>query len=34
MSIKWAPASKEEMDRRKIAPVPPKKGTKPKKVKE
>ena len=29
MSIKWEPASKEELERRKPAPVKPEKATKP-----
>lgn len=34
MSIKWEPASKEELERRKPAPVKPEKAIKPKKAKE
>tara|TARA_R110000822_G_scaffold184415_7_gene323766 strand:+ start:6355 stop:6459 length:105 start_codon:yes stop_codon:yes gene_type:complete len=34
MSIKWEPASEEELERRKPPPAKPEKATKPKKVKE
>jgi hypothetical protein len=32
MTIKWEPASKEELERRKLAPVKPEKATQPKKA--